>query len=276
MKTSCTCLLTIVLIAAAGGSAPTTAAESMFSPKLSPKLDPFTYRSSSQGELMPKELNPPTKADYDEIDSVIDRAVRTHGYGPIIPQYYSHQKQPWQQWEGTIIERLWRTALYHMLVPTVLLCVARWADPSLPWWRLPKEHTFGQPFFAVSDGYNYLLTLTTFVTTFFVGHSHDFWRRSYKLTRSLQGRLNDIGLLCASHARRSDDGGLDAEALELLESTARNLRLLHVLFYADICYRKTVRAGSQTAIASARPPAVPRAARPAPLPSERSRAGVAR
>ena len=70
--------------------------------------------------------------------------------------------------------------------------------------------------------------------------------------------------------------GLDAEALELLESTARNLRLLHVLFYADICYRKTVRAGSQTAIASARPPAVPRAARPAPLPSERSRAGVAR
>ena len=46
-------------------------------PKVQLKLDPLAYRSASQGPLMPEELTPATPGDYDEIDSVIERAVRS-------------------------------------------------------------------------------------------------------------------------------------------------------------------------------------------------------
>ena len=195
------------------------------------ELDPLAYRSSSQGPLMPAELEPATKADYEEIDSVIERATRTHGWAPIIPQF--NKGMTWQRWEGTIIERLWKSALLNMLVPICLLLLAKWIDPSISWWNLPEDHKLGGPFNAIANGWKYILSLATFVTTFFVGHSHDFWRRSYALTRSVQGRLNDLGLLCASHARRDPNGsGLSETAKQLLEDNARNLRLLHCLFYA--------------------------------------------
>eukprot|EP00966_Prymnesium_polylepis_P007804 179411-Prymnesium_polylepis.1 len=50
-------------------------------------LDPLDYRSSSQGPIMPAELEAASKEQYDEIDAVIDRATRTAGWLPIIPQY---------------------------------------------------------------------------------------------------------------------------------------------------------------------------------------------
>jgi len=215
------------------------------------ELDPLAYRSSSQGPLMPAELEPATKADYDEIDSVIERATRTHGWAPIIPQF--NKGTTWQRWEGTIIERLWKSALLNMLVPICLLFLAKWIDPSISWWNLPEDHKLGGPFNAIANGWKYILSLATFVTTFFVGHSHDFWRRSYALTRSVQGRLNDLGLLCASHARREPNGsGLCEDAKQLLEDNARNLRLLHCLFYADVCYRKVLQSGSQSGSMSIR------------------------
>ena len=216
------------------------------------KLDPLAYRSASQGPIMPQELEPTSQADYDEIDSVIDRATRTHGWSPIIPQFSKSGPWAWRQWHGTIIERLWKNACYNMLVPTFILLSAKLLDPSISWWSIPKEHVLGAPFLAIANGWNYLLTLATFVTTFFVGHSHDFWRRSYGLTRQVQGRLNDIGLLCAAHAVRTPDGELEPDSKRMLESLARNLRLLHCLFYADVCYRKILQAGSQSAITSIR------------------------
>ena len=221
-------------------------------PKVKLRLDPLAYRSASQGPLMPEELTPATKNDYDEIDSVIERATRTHGWTPIIPQYKKHAAWAWQQWEGTIIERLWKNAAYNMLVPSVLLLASRLSDPTFSWWTLPKNHRLAEPLLAIANGWNYLLTLATFVTTFFVGHSHDFWRKSYGLTRQVQCRLNDIGLLCATHGSRTPEGRLTDEASALLEVTARNLRLLHCLFYADVCYRKKVDDGSQSGIASVR------------------------
>jgi hypothetical protein len=188
---------------------------------------------------MPKELEPATDKDYEEIDSVIERATRTHGWAPVIPQYSKSSQWAWQQWEYTIIQRLWRSALYSMVVPTCLLVLARYIDPTVSWWSLTdKAHRLSEPLRAVANGWNYLLTLATFVTTFFVSHSHSFWRKSYSLSRSVQGRLNDIGLLCATHAARTADGQLTDEATALLDATARNLRMVHCLFYADVCYRQ--------------------------------------
>ena len=220
--------------------------------KVKVELDPLLYRSASQGPIMPTELEPATLEDLENIDTVIHRATRTHGWQPVIPQFSKGGQWAWQQWEGTIFQRLWKNAFFNMLPPTMLLCAAKILDPSISWWKIPKDHAMAPPFLAISNGWNYILTLATFVTTFFVGHSHDFWRRSYALSRSVQGRLNDIGLLVSSHIRREPDGELGADARDFLEANARNLRLLHCLFYADLCYRKTLRAGSQVSIASIR------------------------
>lgn len=158
--------------------------------KVQLKLDPLAYRSSSQGPIMREELEPATAEDYADIENVIERATRTHGWAPIIPQYKRSMQWAWKQWEFTITERLWKVACTRMLVPFSLLVVGRWLDPSLTWWSIPKSHRFAEPFLAIANGWNYMLTLATFVVTFFVGHSHDFWRKSYGLTRSIQGRLN--------------------------------------------------------------------------------------
>ena len=49
----------------------------------------------------------------------------------------------------------------------------------------------------------------------------------------MQGRLNDIGILLASHAQRSKAGGTyTPESRALLEDVARYVRLYHMLFWA--------------------------------------------
>ena len=64
-------LLLALSATAANGPAPTSApfpyAPSTY-PKVQLQLDPMAYRSASQGPVMPKELQPATKSDYDEID----------------------------------------------------------------------------------------------------------------------------------------------------------------------------------------------------------------
>lgn len=181
----------------------------------------------------------------EEIEAVIERATRTHGWAPVIPQYKRSMKWAWQQWEFTITERLWKAACSRMLVPVCLLAVTHWFDPALSWWHIPSGHRLSEPFRAFATGWNYILTLATFVLTFFVGHAHDFWRKSYGLTRSVQGRLNDIGLMCGSHTQRVPGGELSDAATRFLHDNARNLRLLQCLFYADVCYRRAQHAGRE-------------------------------
>ena len=141
--------------------------------KISLTLDPLAYRSSSQGPITPEELQPASQDDYNEIESVIHRTTRTHGWAPVIPQYKRSMKWAWGQWEFTITERLWKIACNRMLVPLALLLVTHWLDPRLNWWNVPAAHRFSPPLLAIANGWNYLLTLTTFVTTFFVSHSHE-------------------------------------------------------------------------------------------------------
>lgn len=231
-----------------GGSSYNGFSPTPASSKIKLSLSSSKYRSASQGPIMKDELasgRPVNLEDLREIDEVIDRASRTHGWSPIIPQYSGRKSWAWTQWEGTIVERLVRTLLLSTLVPALLVFGMHLIDPKAPWLGIPDEkHPFIAPLLAVSNGWNYLLTLTTFVTTFFVGHSHDFWRKSYSLTRIVQGRFNDIGLLAATHAARTPSGVLTDEARECLKDLARELRLAHMFFWSDVCYRRSVDFGA--------------------------------
>ena len=221
---------------------------SMAASKVRLQLSSSKYRSASQGPIMKDELasgRPINVDDLREIDNVIDRVTRTHGWSPIIPQYSGRRAWAWSQWSGTIVERLVRTLGLATFVPVLLVFGMHLVDPKATLLGVPDERRrFIGSLLAVANGWNYLLTLTTFVTTFFVGHSHDFWRKSYGLTRLVQGRFNDIALLCATHAARKPSGELTDEARQFLKDLARELRLAHMFFWSDVCYRRSVDFGA--------------------------------
>jgi hypothetical protein len=50
--------------------------------------------------------------------------------------------------------------------------------PSAQWLPSPPaEHPLFATLLALSHGWVHLLTLTTFTTTFFLGHAHAFWNK---------------------------------------------------------------------------------------------------
>ncbi len=51
-----------------------------------------------------------------------------------------------------------------------------------------------------------LLSVTTFTLTFFLNQSYALWRKCYGFSRRLQGRLNDLNMTLASHAKRVQPG----------------------------------------------------------------------
>ena len=82
---------------------------------------------------------------------------------------------------------------------------------------------------AVDAMWGHHLTLTTFVATFFLSHGYAFWRQMYVVARTIQGRLNDLGLLLAAHARAGD-----AAAAAAVAECARLARLSHLFFWAAV------------------------------------------
>ena len=84
-----------------------------------------------------------------------------------------------------------------------------------------------------------LLSVTTFTLTFFLNQSYALWRKCYELSRRLQGRLNDLGLLLATHASRktpsspNDPSTYTPASRQLLELIARYIRLFNLLTYAS-------------------------------------------
>ena len=71
-----------------------------------------------------------------------------------------------------------------------------------------------------------------------------FWRHIHDRARTVQGRLNDIGMLCASAAERHDagpsKGQYTEEARAMLESLGRYVRLFHMLMFASLTSRFAV------------------------------------
>jgi hypothetical protein len=54
-----------------------------------------------------------------------------------------------------------------------------------------------------------LLSVTTFTLTFFLNQSYALWRNCYSYSRKLQGRLNDLNMTLAAHAKRVEPNDKD-------------------------------------------------------------------
>ncbi|KAJ1461950.1 Bestrophin, RFP-TM, chloride channel-domain-containing protein [Pelagophyceae sp. CCMP2097] len=77
-------------------------------------------------------------------------------------------------------------------------------------------------------------TLVAFVLSFFLQQTYTVWRTVYSISRRVQGRLSDVGLLLAVNAERDAAGNVTPRAQEVLDTAGRYCRLFNVLFFASV------------------------------------------
>ena len=98
----------------------------------------------------------------------------------------------WRRWRGTVFAESWRSCIRNMALAGTI-GIYFFLHPKM------KSKLSG---FAVL--WAQLLSVTTFTLTFFLNVSYNLWRKCYLVSRRLQGRLNDLGMLVAAYAERED------------------------------------------------------------------------
>lgn len=172
-----------------------------------------------------------TKSD---VSAIVDAACSTTITNPITPQYYPDRFWLWRQWRGTIVKRVLPKDVLRSVAFALLVCFI-FQQPGTSSLRSPRYEAYLAGFARV---WQITATMVTFTMSFFLSQSYSLWRSVYSLTRRVQGRLNDIGLLCAAFAQRDPStGDYTPEANELLGLIARYVRLWNMLFYASVTTR---------------------------------------
>jgi hypothetical protein len=176
------------------------------------------------------------------IDSSSSSSSSSHG-GIIIHRFLPHRKWLWRQWHGTVFYHTVKSAFRNMLGALVVCAFFR-NMTHRDWrvWEFPdSSSTTGvviliSPMLArlvmLGTIWKSLMSLTTLMLTLFVSQAFSFWKSVYEIGRSLQGRINDINLLLATHVSRKRNGTYTPEAQQFLEEVASMLRVYHLLMWA--------------------------------------------
>jgi hypothetical protein len=197
------------------------------------RLDRDSFKRFMAGPLVKAE---DIKTEIRKIDQAIDQicGVRTRYGGDIIRQYKPSRKWLWGRWRGTILQQSWRVAASNMLLSVCFIvtlryfCKPTWAMGKIPDPNFPVIARLS----ALAKVWHYLMNITTFTLTFFLSQAYSLWRSIYNSTRSIQGRINDIGLLAASTVERDEQGKYTKKGEALLDEIGNYTRLFHVFFWA--------------------------------------------
>ena len=132
------------------------------------------------------------KAEIRNIDHVIDKisGIKTRYGGDIIRQFKPSRRWLWGRWHGTIFQQAWKVAVAIMLVSACFVAAVRFF--CHPTWHLGQipDPTFPliSRLVPLANLWNYLMTITTFILTFFLSQAYTLWRNVYDSTRRIQGR----------------------------------------------------------------------------------------
>ena len=180
-----------------------------------------------------------SEIDQEGLDEMLDRALKIGNAPRFIPKFQPQATWIWKQWQGTVLQQTWKPAAFMSIISLALVLFMEFArkdgthkwsifevpDPADQWVARLKGFT---------TMWGYLLTMATFTNSFFLSQAYGFWLATKGNVRKVQGRLNDMGMLVATHARRlRATGKYTPEALELLETIARQVRLYHMLYWAS-------------------------------------------
>ncbi|KAL7535937.1 hypothetical protein ACHAXR_006820 [Thalassiosira sp. AJA248-18] len=177
---------------------------------------------------------------------------------PIICEYNPKGRWLWGKWNGTVLKATWRSVVASMLTGFAIDFIARGCSLSnynLSWNMLaavPAETTpFIKHLSAVTKVWEYQLTLSTFILTFFLSQAFAYWQKMYNTTRMIQGRINDFCMLLTMGAERGVDDinnkkkprsnasadkgsrGFSKRAEEYVTLCMRYVRLSHTFFWAQ-------------------------------------------
>lgn len=167
----------------------------------------------------------------DELADLVDNATSTRVARPVTAQWFPGRRWLWGQWSGTIVRAvLPREVLLTTLFATLLSVVICVKPASID---VTQQLRGVQRVWVLCSG------LVSFALSFFLSKAYTLWRSVYASSRSVQNRLNDIGLLCASAAARGqgDGTGFSPEADTMLRYMARMCRLYSVFLYASLTRR---------------------------------------
>lgn len=129
---------------------------------------------------------------------------------PIVCEYDPDDWWLRRKWTGTVLKMSIRSCLILMGVCAALDWTTRrqilhsasgasWSLLSVP----PSTEPFIQSLFGIKKLWEYHLTVTTFILTFFLGHAYNYWQTVYNTTRKIQGRINDFCMLLVLGAKRT-------------------------------------------------------------------------
>ena len=117
-----------------------------------------------------------------ELDELFTRATRTRPEfcdeagrtRTILPTWSGSSVWLWGQFPGTVLEAAWKKVLFIMMVSVAIIIYARLSalPSSWPFWAAPDaSQPFIQKLKLCHAMWSYLLTISTFVTTFMIGHA---------------------------------------------------------------------------------------------------------
>ena len=195
----------------------------------SPSIDEATATLATAGDLATIE---------EEYMCALNRATRFGTTTPIILPFKNSNRWLWRQWHGTILEPSWKPTCAIMLAATAFVFAIR-LDASWTWPLLAvpnPTHPVVMRLKSLDVMWNYLLTLATFVSSFFISQAYPFWKGTMANVRTVQGRIGDLNLLLATHAVRSTStsDSPTPEAKCTIDELARLTRAVHVLFWASV------------------------------------------
>lgn len=132
--------------------------------------------------------------DSSRLNRLTEWADEVQPNRPIICEYNPDGWWLWKKWNGTVLKATWRSVLFSMLTGLLIDFVAR--GHSLTNYKLlnaPAVDTttrLMKRLAAVTRVWEYQLTLSTFILTFFLSQAFSYWQKVYNTTRMIQGRIN--------------------------------------------------------------------------------------
>lgn len=168
----------------------------------------------------------------DDIDAAIDLIATDETHSSVIRGVQPDRMWLWRQWRGTImVSEGFNIGLVICIATVLSIVVPMVEEESVLALRVDSILA------AILSLWTYMLTLTTFILTFYIQQSYDFWWSIYLAFRDVQARLNELSMMFATHAARTDTMEYTPEATKLLKDTAVVNRLFSVFTYATLSRR---------------------------------------
>eukprot|EP00929_Paragymnodinium_shiwhaense_P032850 TRINITY_DN18149_c0_g1_i4.p1 TRINITY_DN18149_c0_g1~~TRINITY_DN18149_c0_g1_i4.p1 ORF type:complete len:316 (-),score=18.12 TRINITY_DN18149_c0_g1_i4:704-1651(-) len=165
-----------------------------------------------------------TALDDAKLDALLDRAELDSESRPaVMAPFRLGREWLWTRWEGTLTSVTWQCML--------LAAVA--AFGLLTWEQ--QNPDVKEALKSAANFWKFQLSTTTFFLAFYLNQTYTYWRNMYNYCRQVQGRLNDVNMVLASHLPRDPSTGKPTEEAELLAlQVARYGRVLAILSTALI------------------------------------------